>query len=380
MSLASCWAAVLLLGLQEKSETVAIPDTPFTFEIVRVEGGKFTSGNPGRAIEVRPFWISRHEVTWEAFEKFFSNRKAVKVDGITRPSEPYEPPNGAQGVGKHPAVSMRWHGAMAYCEWLSRVTGQRFRLPTEAEWEYAARAGRAGEKPEDAAEAAWCKENSADKTRVGGGKKANAFGLHDMLGNVWEYCLEPFQPPDFGPALRGGAWNTPAAQLSFGHRQPVHPDWYERDPNRPRSLWWLTDGAFVGFRVVRFADPAGKAAQEAYAPKVAVEGLRIVKAAGGNARAAGTVKNGGDRALDEVELTVYYLDPKGKPLQEDRKVRPTFTKAFPVLVNAWHDGPARRPLGAGESRAFEVDVPEPFDYDVELKQLGASVSALEFSK
>ncbi len=375
-----CWALLLLLPPQEKSETVAIPDTPFTFEMVPVPGGKFRSGNPGRQIAVKPFWISRHEVTWEAFEKYFSNRKAVKVDGITRPSEPYEPPNGAQGVGKHPAVSMRWHGAMAYCEWLSRVTGQRFRLPTEAEWEHAARAGKAAEKPEGAADLAWCKENANEKTHVGGGRKPNAFGLHDMLGNVWEYCLEPFQPPGFGPALRGGAWNTPAADLSFGHRQAVHPDWYERDPNRPRSMWWLTDGTFVGFRVARFADPAARAQQEAYAAKVKVEGLKILKAAGGSARVAGTVKNEGDQSLDEVELTLYFLDPEGKPLLEDRKVRPTFTKAYPVLANGWHDGAARKPLGPGDSRAFETDIPEPFDYDVDLKTVGADVAALQFSK
>jgi sulfatase modifying factor 1 len=367
---------LFLAAVQEpKSETISIPDTSFTFELVRIPGGKLKTG--GREIELKPYWISRDEAYWESFEAYFSSRKAMKVDGVTRPSQPYEPPNGQMGTGHHPAVGMRWHGAMGYCEWISKLTGQRFRLPTEAEWEFAARAGSAADAPEAPGDFAWCKENAGEKTHPAGGKKANEFGLHDMLGNVWEYCLEPYAPPDFGPVLRGGAWNTPAASLSFSHRQEVNPDWYDRDPNRPRSMWWLTDGKFVGFRVVRFVDPAGKAAQEAYASKVEVVDPKIVKSKGGQSRVTGTLKNVGGKGVDEVELTVFYLDAKGQPLFEDKKVRPSFTKVWPVLVNAWHDGPWRKPLRAGESRPFEVDVPVPYDLDEDAEKVSAKVSAVQ---
>ncbi len=370
-------AALLLLcaAAQDlKGETVTIPDTTFTFEMVRVPGGKVKAGD--REIELKPFWISRHEVEWEAFERYFSSRKEMKVDGITRPSQPYEPPNGPMGTGRHPAVGMRWHGAMGYCEWVSKLTGRRFRLPTEAEWEIAARAGEATDGPVGVADVAWCKENGAAKTHAAGEKKPNAFGLHDMLGNVWEYCLEPMTPPEFGPVLRGGAWPTPAAQIKFATRQPINPDWYDRDPNRPRSMWWLTDGHFIGFRLVQFVDAADKPDVS----KVQVGEFKILASKGGQTRVSGTVKNGGDRPLDEVELVVSYLDAKGRPVLEDKKVRPGYTKCYPVLVNSWHDGAARKPLAPGESRAFEVDVPVPYDLDEDAEKIGARVTALQFSK
>ena len=84
------------------------------------------------------------------------------------------------------------------------------------------------------------------------------FGLCDLMGNVWEYALEYHSGPDYAPVLRGGAWPTPAAELRFAARQQILPDWYERDPNRPRSMWWLTDGTFIGFRLVCFADAPKK--------------------------------------------------------------------------------------------------------------------------
>jgi len=277
-------------------------------------------------------------------------------------------------------VGMRWHGAMVYCDWLSKMTGRRFRLPTEAEWEVAARAGSTADGPEGVADAAWSKENSGDKTHPIGQKKPNAFGLHDMMGNVWEYCLEPFSPPDFGPVLRGGAWNTPAAALKFSTRQPINPDWFDRDPNRPRSMWWLTDGPFVGFRVAEFVDPAEKAAQEAYAVQLQTSGLKILSTKGGSARVTGTLKNAGPRSVDEVELVVFYLDGKGQPIIEDRKNRPGYSKAYPVLVNSFHEGPARKALAGGETREFAVEIPVPYDLDEDPEKAGARVSALQFSR
>jgi hypothetical protein len=189
--------------------------------------------------------MCKTEVTWEVFVKYFENRKASKVDGVTRPSPPYEPPHGKMGVGSHPAVSMRWHGAMGYCEWVSTLTGRRFRLPTEAEWEYAARAGSTAAGPANPDETAWYAANGEKKTHLTGTRKPNAFGIQDLMGNVWEYALEPHSGASYAPILRGGGWHTPAAELRFAARQSILPEWYDRDPNRPRSMWWLTDGAFV---------------------------------------------------------------------------------------------------------------------------------------
>lgn len=385
-------ALAMTLALQEpKTETVTIPGTDLKFEMVYVPGGKAKLGSPaeeaGRKpdeaplhdVELHPYWISKTEVTWEAFVKYFENRKLAKVDGVTRPSPPYEPPHGKMGVGTHPAVSMRWHGAMGFCDWTSTLTGQRFRLPTEAEFEYAARAGSTAAGPSAPDETCWFKSNGENKTHLTGTKKPNAFGIQDLMGNVWEYALEYHSGPEYEPVIRGGGWPTPGEELRYAARQTIRPEWYERDPNRPRSMWWLTDGTFIGFRLVRFVDTPKKD-QEAYAPKVELGGLKVAEGSKGNSRVTGTLKNTGDRALDEVELTVYFTDDDGKPVFEDNKFRPTFSKVWPVLVNSDRPGDHTKALKPGEARQFAVDVPQGFDVDVELTKVGAKVAAVQFSK
>jgi formylglycine-generating enzyme required for sulfatase activity len=385
-------ALLLALTAQEpKTETIAIPGTDLKFEVVYVPGGKAKLGSPadeaGRKpdempvheVELHPYWMSKTEVTWEAFVKYFENRKAVKVDGVTRPSPPYEPPHGKMGVGAHPAVSMRWHGAMGFCEWVSTLTGRRFRLPTEAEFEYAARAGSTAAGPANPDETCWYAANGEKKTHLTGTRKPNAFGIQDLMGNVWEYALEPYTGPTYAPVLRGGGWPTTAAELRFSARQLIQPEWYDRDPNRPRSMWWLTDGTFVGFRMVCFAD-AAKKDQELAAAKVEVSGLKAAEGSSGNARVTGTVKNTGDKPLDEVELTVFYVDDDGKPVFEDNKFRPTFSKTWPVIVNSDRPGDHTKALKPGESRGFSLEVPQPFDIDAEPTKIGAKVAAVQVSK
>jgi hypothetical protein len=199
-----------------------------------------------------------------------------------------------------------------------------------------------------------------------------------MLGNVWEYCLEPARPPAFGPVLRGGAWNSPAPAVRASNRQTVEEEWYERDPNRPRSMWWFTDATFVGFRLVRFVDPAGKAEQEAYAAKVEAAVLEVKPVQDAMAMVSGEIRNKGDRALEEVEVTVFFLSEKGEPLFADRKDRPSFSRVYPVLANSGHPGEPREPLAPGAARRFEVAVPQAYDYDVDLEKAGAKVTAIQF--
>jgi formylglycine-generating enzyme required for sulfatase activity len=166
---------------------------------------------------------------------------------------------------------------MEYCRWLSAKTGKTFRLPTEAEWEYACRAGTTtaysfGNDPKTLGDYAWFADNSEEVTHPVGQKKPNAWGLHDMHGNVAEWCLDryrkdsystfPIDKPTLGPVLmptsdrfpnvaRGGSWADPPGRLRSAVRRGSDKSWIKRDPQRPQSIWWLTDADFVGFRIVR---------------------------------------------------------------------------------------------------------------------------------
>jgi len=398
------FAVVLLAGwpaLAQEKETVALPGSPVTFDLVHLKGGKATVGSPEgepargkdelrREVDLKPFWIGAREVTWDEYSLYYEGRKASRLDGVTRPSQPdvidpKEPfPDGEAQGGTHPAISVGWFGAVGYCEWLTRKTGQKFRLPTEAEWEYAARAGAADAAPQPPEDYAWFQGNSEKHSHEVGGKKPNAFGLYDILGNAWENCLEPFAPPAQGPVVRGGGWNTPAKDLRYARRQSVPDDWAERDPKRPLRLWWLTDGNFVGFRVVRVPDAALKDF-EALAAKVEVRNLKITKVGKRPDfldRIQGEISNTGDAPLDEVEVTVYFLDEDGKPMMKDPKDKPTFSIVYPVMANSFFEGGVRRPLAKGETRAFEIDVPHPFleTGPLDLDKVGAKVSYVHAAK
>lgn len=352
---------MLILLLLAQAETVAVPGGKYDVQLIRVPEGK-----------TKAFWMSKLEISGDAFLDYYQGREKAKVDGVTRPSAPYEPPMGEMGVAGFPAVGMRWHGAQGFCAWLSKKTGQQFRLPTEAEWEAAA----AGTAPETA----WAAENAGKKTHALGSLKPNALGFHDLLGNVWEYCLEPMSPGEYAPVLKGGAWTTPAADLGVGKRQGILPTWFDRDPNRPRSLWWLTDARFVGFRVVRVGEAASQEAQRAYAAKIEVKNLKLGEPAKQMVPVSGEIVNTGDRILWEVELTVHYLDGEGKALTEDEKARPTYTQAYPVLVNAFHPGPHTAPLKPGESRAFTALVPQAYEVPADPEKAAAKVTGIRFSE
>ncbi|MHC5009597.1 MAG: formylglycine-generating enzyme family protein [Planctomycetota bacterium] len=227
------------------SYTETIPGTTVSFDMVLVaEAG---------------CWIGKTEVTWDEFEAYYLSEETDEgVDAVARPSSPYEPPDGEWGRGRRPAMNIRRHAAERYCAWLSRETGHAYRLPTEAEWETACRGGTTTRYPfgDDEAELgdhAWYRGNSGEQTHPVGEKKPNAYGLHDMLGNVMEYCTGSFGEGDAGPVLRGGCFDDDAGDVTPAARHPMLEEWSERDPQRPRSKWWLTDGPYVGFRVARTA-------------------------------------------------------------------------------------------------------------------------------
>ena len=376
----------LLLQTAPEKESVAIPGTKQTFDMVRI------SGAPG----LRTFSIGAREVSWYEYNQYYEV-KAQKLDGVTRPTvakayfqQVGVPPEFMKDP--RPATNIRWHGALGYCEWLSKKTGRTFRLPTEKEWEVAARAGENGAAPAALDDAAWHAGNGDKQTHDVGGKKPNAFGLYDMLGNVWELCLEPGTAV-YAPVFRGGSWAVKAADLGYASRRTIPESWFSADCVRPQSVWWLgSNEAEQGFRVVCVADAADAKEREAAAAKMPVKILKatdvefkIGKSFDYCVRIEGEVTNGTGRAIDELEVRVYYLTPKGKPHLTDKDVpkpgRATFASGWPVLASG-SDPAAAAPLKAGETRAFVLHLPQSFDSsdEVDYGKFGGGVMNLRYAK
>jgi sulfatase modifying factor 1 len=287
---------------------LTIPGTDVTFEMVPIPGGTFTMGSPegesGRAategppfrVTVEPFWMGRCEVSWAEYRQYMDmfavfkefeskNIRAAATDGvdaITAPSRLYDPTfTFDKGDDPRlPAVSMSQYAARQYTKWLSGLTGQFWRLPGEAEWEYACRAGTdtpwsCGDDPASLDEFAWHAGNAGDMPHPVGEKRSNAWGLHDMHGNALEWVIDEMLPEGYarfagGPVtaaealvwpqhltprvLRGGSWDSDALDCRSAARLGSNDRaWTETDPNLPKSPWWFTDGPAlaVGFRVVR---------------------------------------------------------------------------------------------------------------------------------
>jgi len=294
-----------------------IPGTSNDFEMVAIPGGTLLIGSPDsesyrredegpqKKIRLDPFWMGKGEVTWDEYDIFLKEtgvqgrsedqyqfvKQSNMVDAISGPTPAYGNPDQGWGKGKRPAITMTHFAAQKYCEWLSKKTGKSYRLPTEAEWEYACRAGTMSSyffeaEPEQLSETRlWNKIfgmdttllnqyvkyslNSYGKTHSPYSVKANPFGLLHMLGNVREFCADWYQSdsyslysdditdnpigPKSGPkyVVRGGSFKTSAKNLRSAARDYTREDrWLLTDPQIPKSLWWYSDCNDVGFRVV----------------------------------------------------------------------------------------------------------------------------------
>jgi formylglycine-generating enzyme required for sulfatase activity len=256
-----------------------IPGADVTFRMTPIPGGEFTMGRDGgnpdehplHRVKVDPFWMGVHEVTWDEYRLFmFATREgeSPEADAISTPTRPYVEMSFGMGINGYPAISMTQHAANKYAQWLSAKTGHFYRLPTEAEWEYACKAGGAAQQPLD--EFAWHDGNANGKYQQVGQKKPNAFGLYDMLGNVMEWTLDQYDPHTYAAraadlivnpwvkstepyphAVRGGGWADAPEACNCTTRVASDPTWKVQDPQLPKSIWYHTDAQWLGFRLVR---------------------------------------------------------------------------------------------------------------------------------
>ncbi len=268
---------------------VTIPNTTVSYEMTPVPAGEFKMGSPDsdphakkdekpqHSVRVDSFWMQAHEVTWDEYRLFMFEKQAgaaahtdATVDAVSHPTRPYVEMSFGMGINGYPAISMTQHAANKYAEWLSAKTGEFYRLPTEAEWEYACRAGTDtqyyfGADASKLDEYAWYNANSKGKYQKIETKKPNAWGLYDMLGNVMEWTLDAYAPYKPGPqvnpwvkataayphAVRGGSWNDPPEMLRCAARVASDASWKQQDPQLPKSIWYMTDAQWLGFRLVR---------------------------------------------------------------------------------------------------------------------------------
>jgi formylglycine-generating enzyme required for sulfatase activity len=306
-----CFSAPEAAAQIPRVDTVLIPGTNVSFRLARLSGGVFQMGSPEHetargndegqhAVTLESFWIGVCEVTWDEFYCFqFRHYDAdsalhtpdFQADAVARPSPPYFDFTYGRGrAGGFPAATMTQQSALRYCRWLSDKTGDFYRLPTEAEWEYACRAGAQsayawGDDPRQAGDYAWFYDNSAGSYQKTGTKKPNAWGLYDMHGNVAEWTLDYYTADYFqrldsnavnpvvfpvkkhSRTVRGGSFEDFTPQLRCAARRKSDPKWQARDPQIPKSKWWNPDSPFVGFRVVRETSARNKTERDAFFEK-----------------------------------------------------------------------------------------------------------------
>ena len=269
--------------------------TGVQFDMLPVKSGSFIwkGEQDGDTLDVTlsAFWMGKTEVTWEEYEPFMQSEVPRQKDGqvldfmraeikddldiIARPTSPYHPMTFGMARNGHPAISMTQHAANKYCQWISFQTGHFYRLPTEAEWEYACRAGSKakyswGDDPADAAQYGWFGGDAASHYQKPAQKKPNAWGFYDMHGNVIEWTLDQYVPnrqtyfskkkvvnpwvkatTPYPHVAKGGYWKNSLKDALASGRQQSDEIWKKDDPQYPKSQWYTTREPYPGFRVVR---------------------------------------------------------------------------------------------------------------------------------
>ncbi|QDV27615.1 formylglycine-generating enzyme family protein [Aureliella helgolandensis] len=279
-----------------------IEQADVSFEMLPIPGGKFSMGSsedddeyeedelPQHEVEVSPFWMAKLEMNWDVYDVWASDldvfrRQALGLAAtprdaladtfqLSQPTKPYTDMTFGMGKRGYPAVCMTQHAARTFCNWLSAKTGRYYRLPTEAEWEYACRAGTTtaysfGDDVDELEDYAWFFDNTDGGYEKVGKKKPNPWGLHDMHGNVAEWVLDQYDeagyeeiasqgvdplavPKTLYPrVVRGGGWDQFPEDCRSAAREASSEDWKKQDPQIPKSIWYHTDALHVGFRVVR---------------------------------------------------------------------------------------------------------------------------------
>jgi formylglycine-generating enzyme required for sulfatase activity len=231
-----------------KQKTVVIPKTNIEPEMVFVEGGTFTMGSTvekdetPHSVTLSSFKMGKYEVTVGQYKNYCTDT------GTAMPETP------SWGwVDSHPIVNVNYNDATAYCNWLGDEYGGDWSLPTEAQWEYAARGGNKSNNyiysgSNELDEVAWYQENPGGKTQTVGRKKPNELGIYDMSGNVWEWCkdwygyysaTEQYNPKGATISsyriFRGGSWVFSSMYSRVAFRSPCNP---------------ASRNAYNGFRVV----------------------------------------------------------------------------------------------------------------------------------
>ncbi len=270
---------------------VLIPEGTFTMGSQESEKNHFKDEKPSHKVAIDAFFMSKYEITWDLYNLFVNRaidaiknpsraaQVTTEIDAVSGATIPYVDMSLGMGTGKDlPVANVTQYAASKFCEWLSAKSGHFYRLPTEAEWEYAARAGTTtafhfGDNEGMLDKYAWYYENSDDTYHKVGQKEPNPWGLYDMYGNVAEWTLDQYLPEaytsreaittnpvefpvkEYPRSVRGGSYYDDAGYLRSAARLGSTENWKMRDPQFPKSKWWNTDAPFVGFRIIRVIDP-----------------------------------------------------------------------------------------------------------------------------